>query len=290
MTDRVQPGLYKYTHGDYHNLKTPTPCLSSGIAKILIQQSPLHAMAAHPDLTAQPTREEAEHFDIGSIVHGILLENDRSKIVVIDAPDWRTKAAKEVRDQARAERKTPVLAFRMPDIEAMVLACREQLATHKEASNAFTAGDPEVSMVWQEPNGVWCRGRMDWLHRDRPVIDDLKTSAQSADPGTLSRTMFSNGWTIQAAFYLRGLSFLRPMDGEPLFRFVVQETYPPYALSVVSLGPAALSMANAQVEYAISKWGECLASGKFPGYVDRVAYVDLPSWEESRWLEKETQI
>ena len=65
--------------------------------------------------------------------------------------------------------------------------------------------------------------------------------------------MFQAGFDLQAAWYLRGLRQLTGLD-DALFRFAVQETYPPYALSVIALGPDALMLAEKKCLYALEVW------------------------------------
>jgi PDDEXK-like domain of unknown function (DUF3799) len=169
-------------------------------------------------------------------------------------------------------------------------ACRTQLEAHQSASDAFTdAGKPEQTLIWQESNGIWCRCRIDWLHISYPRIYDYKTSARSVHPQNLSRIAAANGWCIQDAFYRRGFKAVFGQDLEPEFYFVCQENFPPFALSVVETSPADLALAEAQVEYAIATWGECLKSGRWPGYSDRVQRITSPSYVESAWMEREQE-
>jgi hypothetical protein len=91
---------------------------------------------------------------------------------------------------------------------------------------------------------------------------------------------------VQAAFYLRGL---RALGHEAAFRYIVVETFPPYELSVISLGPDVLAVAAAKVDYAINLWRTCLETSNWPGYPTEVCWAELPAWEESRWLEKESR-
>src|SRR6188768_3853558 len=100
----------------------------------------------------------------------------------------------------------------------------------------FTAGKPEVALTWEE-GGVHCRALLDWLHDDFSAIDDYKTTTRTANPD-LYRVD-----PIQAAWYTRGLMKVHQTPRYPEFRYVVQETYPPYALSVISPTPAALALA-----------------------------------------------
>lgn len=269
----------------YHADPCERPSLSASIAKILCSSSPAHAKVAHPKFNPDVARKEAAHFDIGTAAHAMLLEG-RDAVAVIDADDWRTKAAKQERDEAREQGKVPLLVCQWDDVQAMVVAACEQLAAVDLEPKPFVAGKPEQTIVWEEPNGVLCRSLIDWLHDDHSTVDDYKTTSRSASPEQWSRSIFSFGGDIQAAFYLRGLNAVFG-DAARDFRFVVQETFPPYALAVFSLAPDAFALAEAKVEYAIRKWGECLSSGSWPAYPTRVCHVEMPVWEEIRFHERE---
>lgn len=284
------PGIYTLPAAVYHADPCPEPSLSCSIAKRLCLDSAAHAYQAHPRLNAAAEEEDAEHFDIGTVAHALLLEGLHN-VVVIDFPDWRTKAAKAARDQARAEGKTPLLAGKWADVEAMVAAARGQLDRHRDGGAAmFTAGRPEQTLIWIEQQrgepDVWCRARLDWL---RPgAIDDYKSTSATANPETWTRTMFAAGFDLQAAWYLRGLKTLTGLD-DAIFRFAVQETYPPYALSVIGLGPSALILAEKKIRYALEHWRASVVSGDWVGYPRRTCYADLPATHEAWWLERETR-
>jgi len=95
-------------------------------------------------------------------------------------------------------------------------------------------GKPEQTLVWDE-DGVTCRSRIDWLRDDYSAIDDIKTTAHGADPDLFSRkTIYSYGYDVKAAFYLRGVKAVSGVDAE--FRWLALETTPPYVLTVVSPG------------------------------------------------------
>jgi hypothetical protein len=74
------------------------------------------------------------------------------------------------------------------------------------------------------------------------------------------------------------------------FRFVFVETTPPYVVSAVSLTPHAKALADEKVDYAIETWKRCLATDTWEGYPRRVAFADPPAWEETRWLERVTEV
>jgi PDDEXK-like domain of unknown function (DUF3799) len=283
-----QPGVYAIPFDVYLADPCPEPSLTSGIARMLCLDSAMHAQFEHPRLNPDRERDESEPMDIGRAAHALLLEGG-GNIEIIDAPDWRTKAAKEAREAARAVGKTPLLAHVCKDVIAMVEALRGQLDRHTDGGAAmFTAGEAEQSVIWLEDD-VWCRARLDWLRTDPYAVDDYKTTSQSANPDAWTRTLFSAGKDLQAAWYLRGL---RAVTGEQLldpatFRFAVQETYPPYAASVIALNPDAMLLAEKKILYALEKWREARASGDWRGYPRRTAFATVPSWHENWWLEKE---
>lgn len=260
-----------------------TPTLSATIARILCSQTPAHAKAAHPRLNPDYTRQDDEKFDIGNAVHSLLLEGD-DKAFVIHADSWRTKDAKESRDEARAHGKVPLLVGQHESVLAMLEAVRGQISLLDVDPAPFTAGKPEQTLTWDE-NGVACRARLDWLHDDHSCIDDLKTTSRSADPDAWGRTMFSMNYDIQAVLYMRGVKALT--GEEPDFRFVIAETQPPFAVSIVALAPDALALANSKVDYALDLWARCLKSGRWEGWPNRVCYTEAPPWAEVRWLERE---
>lgn len=284
-TPSGQSGIRDVTADTYHadNL-ADVPTLSASIAHILISQSPAHARAAHPKLNPQLVREETDRFDIGTCAHSILLQGD-DLIHEVDAPDWRTKLAKEEREAARAAGRVPLLVRHAESVRDMVAAARAQLDVHEAAPPLFTDGKPEQTIIWEDAHGVVCRARLDWLRDDLATIDDYKTTSASADPDRWARTMYGIGGDVQVAFYLRGVEALT--GGQPAWRYVVQETSPPYLLSVVDLAPSALALAVAKVEMAVTVWARCLESGEWPGYPSRVASIDAPTWEETRWYERE---
>lgn len=284
----LEPGIHdNIAAADYHADPCPEPSLSSSIAKLLCLQSPRHAWQAHARLNPAAVSADDERFDIGTAAHALLLEGDGG-VEIIDAGDWRTKVAKEARDAARAKGKTPMLAGKWTAVQTMVASIREQLDRHTDGGQLmFLDGQRENTLVWKDEEfGVWCRARIDWWigRTEGCYIADLKT-CEDADPERCSRALFSSGYDVQAAFYMRG--FAQVMEAESVFRFVFVEKEPPHCLSVVSLGPDALMLAEKRVRYALETWKRCLDSGEWPGWPDRTCYATLPPWVESQWLEKE---
>jgi hypothetical protein len=274
------------THEQYHADQTGgPPTLSCSIAKLLVSKTPLHAWAAHPRLNpAWEPDGDPEKFDLGTAIHSLFLQGI-DLVHLVPADSWRKKEHREERDDARARGKIPMLEKQWDDVARMLDALRLQVAKLPIKPPPFTGGAPEQTIVWDE-DCVKCRARLDWLHDGALTIDDLKTTSASAEPDAWRKTMYGMGADIQAAFYVRGVQAVYGVTFCD-FRWIVAETYPPYALSVIDLAPSALALANEKVEHALAVWKRCLERDEWPGYPARVASVDAPGWEEARWMERQ---
>lgn len=271
----------------YHGDETgdDRPSLSRSIAHILWTQSPAHAWAAHPKLNPDFVRTESETFDLGNAAHDLLLRGE-ARVEVVYEKDWKKQLAQQARVDARLQGKLPLLESQWERTQAMVAACREQLAVLDADPPVFSDGDAEVTLTWEEDGGVLCRARLDWLRTDHKAIDDYKSTGKSANPYDFSRTLYNVGYDMQAAFYLRGLRKVTGVTDAQL-RFVAQESTPPYLLSVSSLPPDGMAIAERKVQWAIDTWRRCLETGQWPGYPSRVCYAEPPGWEETQLLERE---
>lgn len=281
----IGPGIHTISAETYHaDDLCETPSLSKSVLHTLLTRSPLHARAKHPRLNPDFVRENKKQFDLGNLAHALFLD-DQFEAVVVDAADWKTKAAQTQRDEAYALGRIPALRKEWDAALRMAEAARIQVDGFQDAPPLFDAGKPEQTLVWEE-DGVMCRARLDWLRDDLLAIDDYKTTATSAHPDRWPRkTMFDIGGDLQVAFYLRGMAALTGFT--PDWRFVVQENYPPYALSVVSLTPGALELAQKRVASAIRTWRSCMESGLWAPYTLTVTQAGSPSWLESEWAIRE---
>lgn len=306
------PGVYEMPMADYLADPCEAPSLSSGVARELVERSPMHARSKHPKLGAHEEREPAETFDRGTAAHRYVLEGLEG-FVVVEADDWRTKAAKEERDAARAAGKLPLLRKYLDAVLRMAGEIdRYKLAFRKDDFAPFACGEPERVLVWTEETKsgpVWCRIRCDWLHtvdggaagglllprfvlaaggRRLALIDDYKSTGRSALPADFARVIYSQGYEFQEAFYRRGVARVLGLDlDEVRFRFVVQENSAPHACSVVELDPASRAVGDRKIEAAIQAWGACLHADSWPGYPARTATVQMPAYAETAWIERE---
>lgn len=261
-----------------------TPQLSASVAYLLESRSPRHAWEASRQLNPDAVREDDGKFDLGTVVHELLLRGNDVREVG-DFADWRTNTAKEWRDEVRASGRIPILAGQNERVEAMLVRVREQLDAFELEVPLLSDGEPELDLEWEE-RGVRCKARVDWLRHDFRAIEDLKTTSRSASPEGFARRLYDMGADVQAAFYLRGVWTLSEgsLTRAPEFRWIVAETEAPYCVSVVTPGADVLALANAKVDRALELWARCVEQDSWPGYPAVVHTAELPPWEEARFI------
>ena len=253
------------------------PAFSASLAKLIVQRSPLHAWTASRSLNPDFAEEYKDEYDLGTVCHSLVLEGDESKLVVVEAADWRTKIAKEAREAAREAGKTAILARKMPQVRAAVKSCHAAIE-NSELKGLFKGAVIEKPIMWQEGE-IACRCKPDLLNADRTIVLDLKTTT-NAEPNAFIRQITSLSYDVQADFYLRGTKAKH-------FIFLAVETEPPYATSLVALGPQMLEIAARKVDFALSIWDACTRSGKWSGYSNQIHYAEPNPWDAARWLDGE---
>lgn len=277
-----EPGVYVMSMAEYLADPCPEPSLSHSIAKVLLAESPAHARKLHPRLNGGHLPPRKKAFDMGTAMHAAFLEGENATVRV-PAKDFKTHAAQALRDAAYVEGKIPLSIPEGERFDAAVEMLHRKVGWLTDPQPPFTAGKPEVTIIWQEPCGIWCRARADWLRDDRTYMDDLKIVGMSASlglgPGQFGRAIFALGHDIQAAFYRRGLRVLE--QHAPKFRFVAYELKK-HEITLSMLDAEAMALAESKVERAIRIWAECLAEDRWPGYPRTVCLVEAPPYEIAR--------
>ena len=264
----------RITAVEYHKDPAPQPSLSSSLTKVLLRESPYKAWYSHPRLNPHYRMDTDGKFDLGTAAHAVLLEDDASRIVVVKADDWRSKAAKEARDAANAAGKTPLLEEQHDRVQAMVGVAKRFL-TDCEITEYWNEGESELTAIWQEDD-IWLRCRFDRLAKNRRCIIDYK-STKDASPDVFSRQIVRMGYHWQEAFYRRALRNVEGRDAP--FVFLAQSEEPPYECSLHGCDAALQEIADADVERAVQTWRECIATGKWPTYDNRIHWTVPTQWQ-----------
>jgi len=291
MSRLIEPGIfYDMTADEYFADPCPAPSFTQSLAKLVLEQSTLHAMHQHPKLA--PNREDDDEEEkytrakaIGNAVHTTLIGRGK-KLAIGEFDNFKKKAAKEFRDDAYAAGMEPILRKHMTEAENVVTAVRVQVQRAGWA-NAFCLGKGEAVACWQE-NGLWFRTMIDWITPDMRECYDAKTTEASFAPHIIGRKMVADGWDVQAAMHERALDAIDPNGaGRRKFRYVAIENYPPYAMVPVEMTETWLTMGRKKLAVAIDQWRAAMATGKFAGYPLEPCRPEYPGYAENAWLGRE---
>lgn len=262
------PGVYdNIPNADYHAHKGS---LSASGAKLLIEPS---CPAKFRQEQETPTFKGI--WDFGTVAHGLVLGKP-DPFEVLPFANWTTKAAKEAREDARAEGKAPILAKDYVIAKTMA----EVVAADPKLGPLFTEGKAEVSLMWtDEKTGIVRRSRPDWMRASqgkRLVFVDYKTAA-SSEPVKFGKSAADFGYCAQAATAVDGAITLG-LDPDPLFVFVAQEKDAPYIVTGTYATDEVLQIGRYLSRKALRTYAECLETGIWPGYADDLVPLELPYW------------
>jgi hypothetical protein len=251
---------------------------SSGARKLLPPSCPARYRydRDHPEATKR-------HFEYGSAAHRLVLGRG-AEWVLLDYPDYRTKAAQQAQKEARAIGAVPILAGEYEQIQAMAAAIK----THPLAGPLLAGGMAERSYFWtDEGYGIRRRARLDTSRHGasgRLLVVDYKTTV-CAEPGAFAKACANYGYHQQAAWYLDAVIACEG-ETDPAFLFVAQEKVPPYLVTVAQLDDDAIAAGDALNYRAMEIFRDCTASGVWPGYQDDndIPYISLPRWAREDYL------
>lgn len=214
------------------------PCINAGLLKKIDKTSLMHAKA----MIDGKIIRDSDALDFGKSFHAMLLEGKQEFVIhpltypgdpigkpkfpgqKIDKPwNWTANYCK---DWAKEQAKDILSHGESDDLMAMIESVRsdEMLASYMKDAKT------EVS-IFAEQNGVKFKARIDTLPLTGAIIDFKSTT--NARPEKFTRTIYDNGYFLQAAFYLDILNLCG--DKRKDFWFVgIEKTYP-YAHCTVSL-------------------------------------------------------
>lgn len=237
--------------------------------------------------------DEKDYFNVGNAVHTLALEPDlfHSRFYLLPEGvrrDKRTDAYKQHLDAAQSRKI--ITASDFIDIKGMAAG----LAGNKKAMLLLNAkGMIEPSIFWTDPeSGLKMRCRPDFL-RDDGLIVDLKT-AQSAEPSDFARAAFDCHYDMSVGMTVDGVTRLtgtRPDN----YVFLAVEKKAPYIVEAYdSFTPwdaddmskfTYFDAGSYRYRAAVNKLSECIKSGIWGGYSDKINPLFVPRYAMSQ-LEK----
>lgn len=190
--------------------------------------------------------EPSDAMNLGTLCHAELLEpgslEGKFAVLPMAWPDFRTKAAREWRDEQKAAGKIVVKAEAIAKQLAIVQSAAAIARRWIEAAAAI-----EQALFWVDSDtGLVCRCKPDWLvvTPETIYVLDFKTTGD-ASPSAFERQVNTLGLWLQDEHYSRGVE--RTMgDGKKsvVFLFVVVETEYPFRAGVHRIDRDGAAIAN----------------------------------------------
>lgn len=153
------------------------------------------------------------------------------------------------------------------------------------------------------------------LHHVKDIIGDLKTT-EDASPEGFAKSIANWRYDVQHAYYMDGTRLALeqgkcnpPQEGkaelsvywtDPVtgvlcrcrpdfwrgypkhFAFIAVEKKPPYAVGVYVLDSEGVEIGRAQYQHDLRVYAECVRTGVWPGYGDKIQTISLPSWHANK--------
>lgn len=153
------------------------------------------------------------------------------------------------------------------------------------------------------------------LHHVKDIIGDLKTT-EDASPEGFAKSIANWRYDVQHAYYMDGTRLALeqgkcnpPQEGkaelsvywtDPVtgvlcrcrpdfwrgypkhFAFIAVEKKPPYAVGVYVLDSEGVEIGRAQYQHDLRIYAECVRTGEWPGYGDKIQTISLPAWHANK--------
>lgn len=234
------------------------------------------------EIDQPPAQTDAQR--IGTAAHVAILEPDLWSQRYARGPkgDGRTTAVKEAKAALEAEH--PAAEILRPADYDLCRAMQASVWAHPMARDLLLASpDREMSIVWEHPVGMLCKGRIDARSVGAGALLDLKTTTD-ASREQYEKSVYSWGYHRAAAMYLDGATAVG-IEAADFVQIVVEKS-PPHCVAVYRISDGAVQAGRQQIIPLMAYYAKCLESGDWPGYSDEIQEISLPPWAW-RQLEQE---
>ena len=235
-------------------------------------RSPLHYAFSRDNPTPSTPAQQ-----LGTAVHTLVLEEESFPLIYRTLPEdinLRTKIGREERDYLLGKVDSPDHLLNA-DTAKLVNDMAAAVRSHPVAREMLEGAVTEVSRFWEEPFGLRCKCRVDAMPVGQwsDTVVDIKTTV-NADPYLdFPRSLARWGYHRQAAFYLKSFP-----EGRSRFHFIAVESKPPHGVSVMELDARSIAQGLLEVDELVSRFTQCQAEDKWPGYSDFAVPVSLPAY------------
>ena len=240
-----------------------TPRLSPSLAGLVLT-CPAKAYARHRLLGGEQSKSTVA-MDKGKLFERLITGHGINDLAVLPFDDWRTKAAKEARDDAIAHGLIPVKQCEMEEVVDAAQTIRGKI--EGLIGLGFDDLDHQCRFEW-EADGCACSGVLDCLTvaNDHAIIYDLKKTA-SANPAMLESSVVKYGYHIQHAAYIEVVEFVYPhLKGRIKAAYIFYEIESPHCVTVAQFDGPLRHLGASKWNAAKKAWLRCLERDEWPEY------------------------
>lgn len=227
----------------------------------------------------QPRPKPTASMGIGSLTHADLLgEGDVNRFVQSPFDSFRTKAAREWRDEQEASGRIVVNEQQLTE----VMACYDSVRA-KVGRWLDMPGVSESVIEWEDSEtGMACKMMADRIVESPtgPVVLDIKTAADVSPEG-FRKAIENQLYAIQQVHYELGVE--ERYGVRPMFLFVAVQNKWPNTSRVYQIDGGTLRKASAARLNAMTAIADCLETGDWsePGERD-VITIECRDWHLSK--------
>lgn len=234
-----------------------------------LDQSPLafrHRMGTPPG--------DSDAMRLGRAFHTMVLEPGLfpDQFVVSPFDSWRSKAAREWREEMRESGRDILTADELSQLEQMRKAIRQDKRIRVE----LCVGTPEVTLVWQDPEtGIRCKGRVDLLSSQ--VLLDLKTT-RHIHPAAFSREAARLHYHTKMSWYRWAVEMVTG-TAPPVVGLLAVEKDPPHDVALYELDADTLEAGARKWRGLLAQLADCIEHDHWPGAAGGAwQRLVLPEW------------
>jgi len=219
-------------------------------------------------------REVTKAMDLGTLIHSAILEPNipLDQIAAVSPyADFRTKAAQEWRDDARAMGK---MIATDADIRA---ASGCEAVFSEDYAERFAGGYKSEVAVFATIGATKIKGMIDIVPNNLDLLVDLKTTSKIGNLRNITNMIVDRGYHWQAALYL---DLWNAASGENRTRFVICfiEVDAPHETAWVELTPEMIDAGRIGYMNAVSKWQACCAMDCWPRQHEGITKIEKPAY------------
>lgn len=266
--------------------------LSPSVAQKLNDEGALSAWANHRlmgNLRKRPTDGQIK----GTINHASLLGDSEAIEVVTGFDNFKTKAAKEVRDDIFDRGKTPVIESKWEESLKTAEHLRELILSRHGID--LDGAVKETRLEWTEfsrsGKAVECSGFMDLWDQNLKVTD-LKTGDGYPTPEKIATDLARSHGLLQDRAYRGGVAQLMNVAIEEVdMVYLGVQMVPPYATCPARMKASFRECSEIRWQQAIDDWASFSESGEWSvRYGMEPAEMDAPGWLLNKALADEAML